>query len=90
MTRPTTRDIKLDTDQKLKLERIMELATGGDDIATLLIADGVGNDDHVTNSLIDFLDGFITGPNPTLMEMQFNQQLGTAMCKHFFEYLVRD
>jgi pantothenate kinase len=90
MCRPTTRGLTLDTDQWLKLEHVLELATGGDDSSINLIVEAVGEDNHATESLVALMDGAILGRNPTLMEIQYNQQLLTSLVKHIAEYIVRD
>ncbi len=90
MCRPTTRGITLDTDQWLKLEHVLELATGGDESSISLIVEAVGEDNHSTEALVNFMDGIILDPNPSPIQDKYNLQLMRALFKHIAEYIVRD
>lgn len=72
------------------LSDIMLGATAGSDRAIEIVIEAIGNDDHATKALIEFMDGFSEGANPTLFQIQFNQQLSNALFKHIAEYIVRD
>jgi len=90
MCRPTTRGITLDTDQWLKLEHVLELATGGDESSISLIVEAVGEDNRVSESLVNFMDGAILDPDLSPIQAQYNLQLMRALFKHIAEYIVRD
>ena len=80
----------LDTDQTEKLGTVLLNASAGHQDSIGLIVEAIGNDDRATEALVDFMDGVTTGDNPTLLQLQFNQQLTTGLFKHIAEYIVRD
>ncbi len=70
------------------LNDILLEATAGNDQAIEVVIEAIGNDDHATKALVEFMDGFSETSNPTLLQIKFNHQLAAALFKHIAEYVV--
>lgn len=80
----------MDAREKEILEDVLAMATAGRDVSINLVVEAISEDNHATESLVAFMDGITTGDNPTLLQIQYNQQLTNALFKHVADYIVRD
>jgi hypothetical protein len=80
-----------EADQWGKLVTAIQQADSGDKLAVDQIIESVAQDRvHAGKALVNFMEGVSIGTNPTLAQIQFNQQLTNALFKHIADYLVRD
>jgi hypothetical protein len=80
----------MDADQKEALERVIILSSGGDEQAINQVIEAIGNDQQATQALVNFMDGIAVSDNPSLLQIQYNQQLTNSLFKTIANYIVRD
>ena len=86
----TKHSLDFTPDQWGKFISVIELATGEDAQATDQILEAVGNDDDTNKALVNFMSGVSFGTNPTMYQIQYNQQLTNALFSSIANYIVRD
>lgn len=80
----------LDSDQWIKLNETIALASGCDHKAGCEITEAIGNHDNATWALIEFMDNVTIGQNPTLIQIKTNQTAINNLFKHIADYVVRE